>query len=90
MKNNKKLFVYNIGSKYNLSVMDIVNKVLKLMNKKIKPIILNNSKIEIKKQKLNYLKASKELNWKPNAQLDKSLKKTIIWYKDNLSYFNNK
>jgi dTDP-D-glucose 4,6-dehydratase len=57
------------------------------MKKKINPLIKNNSKIEIKKQKLNYQKAFKELKWKPSANLEKSLLETIKWYKKNLSFF---
>jgi len=88
IKNKKKLFIYNIGSKYNLSALIMLNKIQKLMNKNIKPLIKNNSKIEIKKQKLNYLKAYNELKWKPNSNFKKSLLETIKWYEKNLSYFN--
>ena len=87
LKNNKKLFIYNIGSKHNLTALIMLNKIQKLMKKKINPLIKNNSKIEIKKQKLNYQKAFKELKWKPSANLEKSLLETIKWYKKNLSFF---
>jgi CDP-glucose 4,6-dehydratase len=87
LKNSKKLFIYNIGSKHNLTALIMLDKIQKLMKKKIIPLIKNNSKIEIKKQKLNYQKALKELKWKPNANLEKSLIETITWYKKNLSYF---
>ena len=59
------------------------------MQNKIKPLIKNNSKIEIKRQKLNYQKAFKELNWKPKSNLEKSLLDTIKWYEKNLSYFKS-
>ena len=87
LKNKKKLFIYNIGSKYNLNVLIMLNKIQTIMKKKIKPLIRNNSKIEIKKQKLNYQKAFKELNWEPKSNLEKSLLETIKWYEKNLSYF---
>jgi CDP-glucose 4,6-dehydratase len=87
VKNSKKLFIYNIGSKHNLTALIMLDKIQKLMKKKIPPLIKNNSKIEIKKQKLNYQKAFKELKWKPNANLEQSLLDTIKWYQKNLSYF---
>ncbi len=87
LKNNKKLFIYNIGSKYNLTALIMLNKIQTIMKNKIKPLIKNNSKIEIKKQKLNYQKAFKELNWEPKSNLEKSLLETIKWYEKNLSYF---
>lgn len=84
---SKKLYVYNIGSKYNLTVLMMVNKILKIMNKKLNPLIKNTSKKEIKKQKLNYSKATKELKWKPRSNLNKSLVKTIKWYEKNIYLF---
>ena len=89
MKNDKKkLFIYNIGSKTNLTVLGMINAILSDLNKKkLKPIILNNSRIEIKKQKLNYSKAKKELKWDCKNNFKSDLKKTISWYKKNISYF---
>ncbi len=87
LKNSKKLHIYNIGSRYNLTALIMLDKIQKLMKKKIRPLIKNYSQIEIKKQKLNYQKAFKELNWKPSSNLEKSLMETIKWYQKNLSYF---
>ncbi len=82
-----KLFIYNIGSKYNHTALIMLEKIQKIMNKKIKPLIKNNSKIEIKKQKLNYKKATRELEWKPSSDLERSLLDTIRWYKKHLKSF---
>ena len=57
MKKNQKqkLFIYNVGSEENFKVLNLVKKINKILNlKNLDPIILNNSKIEIKRQKLNY------------------------------------
>lgn len=83
-----KLFIYNIGSKYNHTSLIMLDKIQKIMNKKIKPLIKNNSKIEIRKQKLNYKKAKRELEWKPTSNLEKSLLDTITWYTKHLKSFN--
>ncbi len=87
IKNKNKLFIYNIGSKYNHTSLIMLDKIQKIMNKKIKPLIKNNSKIEIKKQKLNYKKATRELKWKPTSNLENSLLDTISWYKKHLKSF---
>ena len=82
------MLVYNVGSKYNLSVLQLVKKIASLLNiKKNYFKIANTSTKEIKNQRLNYVKIQKELNWKPKVNLDLGLKKTIIWYKKNISEF---
>ena len=88
MKKNKKkkLFIYNLGSKYNLNSLEVVKKIYKTMNLNLKPIILNNSKIEIVKQKPNYNKAKKDLKWRPSTTFTDGILKTINWYKLNYKY----
>ncbi|WP_415294393.1 GDP-mannose 4,6-dehydratase [Candidatus Pelagibacter sp. Uisw_113] len=87
---NKKenLRVYNVGSKYNLNVLDMTNKVSKIVdNKKANLKILNSSKNEISFQKLNFTKIKKELNWSQKVDLNIGLKKTIEWYKTYINLF---
>ena len=80
----EKLLIYNVGSKYNLTVIKLVKLILKLMNKShLKPKILNYSKKEIKFQKLNFNKISTELGWKQNISMELGLKLTIDWYIKN-------
>ena len=86
-KNN--LRIYNVGSKYNLNVLDMTNKVSKIVDdKKPKIKILNLSKNEIISQKLNYKKIIKELKWKQKIDLNNGLKKTVQWYKKHISLFS--
>ncbi len=88
---NKKLLIYNVGSKYNLSVIKMTNLIHKLMNKNhLKPIITNKSKQEINFQKLNDNRIKKDLRWKQKISLNTGLKKTIEWYKENLNLFKSK
>lgn len=84
-KNN--LIIYNTASKYNLSALQLIKKIYKIMNTKENYIIKNVSKAEIKNQRLNYNKIKKEIKWKPLISLDSGLKKTINWYKVNKSLF---
>ncbi len=88
-KNKRNLFVYNVGSNENLTVSKLVSLIIKkIINKNLSPVILNNSKIEIKKQKLNYKKIYKELGWKPVWNIHRAMDITIDWYKKNLTLFN--
>ncbi len=88
---NKKLLIYNVGSKYNLSVINMVNLVRKLMNKQhLKPVIMNKSKQEINFQKLNDKKIKKELKWSQKVSLNDGLLSTINWYKENYKTFKSK
>lgn len=85
---NKNLFIYNIGSKHNYSVLDICKKILSILKvKNLEPIILNNSKIEIFYQKLNYSKAKKDIKWDQKVKLDTSIKNSFKWYKLNFKHF---
>tara|TARA_B100001093_G_scaffold440452_1_gene440971 strand:- start:116 stop:1072 length:957 start_codon:yes stop_codon:yes gene_type:complete len=78
----KKLFVYNLGSKYNLNSLEVVNSIYKIMKINLKPVILNNSSIEIVAQKIDFSKAKKELKWAPNTSFKEGILKTIKWYKE--------
>ena len=82
-KKNGDLKIYNIGSKYNLSTIQIIKIIYKIMEIKENFEIKNFSKLEINNQRLNYNKIKKELYWKPIHKLEDSLKKTIEWYKIN-------
>ena len=91
LKSSEKLHIYNIGSKFNLSSIVLIKKILKLLNKiYLNPIIKNNSTIEIQKQKLDYSKARKQLGWYPQTNLNKGLLETVKWYKKNIDYFNQR
>ena len=87
----EKLKIYNVGSKENLTVKNFVKLITKMINgKEILPLIKNNSKIEIYKQKLDYRKINKDLGLAPKSNFKGSLKITIDWYKKNLNFFNGK
>ena len=91
INSKERLKIYNVGSKENLTVKNFVKLITKMVNgKEISPIIKNNSKIEIYKQKLDYRKIKKDLNWSPKSNFKVSLNTTIEWYKKNLNFFNGK
>ena len=78
---------FNFGTNTPISVIDLVKKMLKIANSKLKPIIKGKgkSKGEIDKQYLGSEKAKKMFNWKPQYSIDEGLKETIEWYKLNLN-----
>ena len=89
MKKKENLKIYNVGSKFNLSVLKMVEKIeVFFNNKRNKTNIINSSKNEILFQKLDYTKITKELKWRQKISLDKGLKKTVHWYKKNIKFFN--
>ena len=79
-----KLFgeAFNFSNEIQITVLDLVNKIIKLMNSNLKPIILDEVSNEIKHQYLSAKKAREILGWKPKFNLESSLKKTIDYYKN--------
>ena len=73
---------YNFSNEVQVTVREIVQRILALMDSKLEPIIRNETANEIRHQYLNAEKARRELNWKPLFTLDMGLQKTIDWYKD--------
>ena len=83
-KNDKKnLYIYNLGSKFNLDSLEVVKCIYKIMNVNLKPVILNSSSIEIIAQKIDFSKAKNELKWMPKTNFFEGISKTIKWYKEN-------
>ena len=75
---------FNFASKDTFSVIQLISIIEKALDKKIKYKILNYEKNEIPYQSLNFKKAKKFLNWKPNNLLKKAGKNTFLWYQNNL------
>ena len=75
---------FNFSNEIQLTVLELVNKILKIMGSDIKPIILNQGSNEIIHQYLSAKKARTVLGWSPNHTIDEGLSKTIEWYKNFL------
>ncbi|WP_103668978.1 NAD-dependent epimerase/dehydratase family protein [Pseudanabaena sp. BC1403] len=77
---------FNFSNELQLTVLEIVDKVLLLMDQShLKPIILNQAKNEIKHQYLSAQKARDILQWSPCYSLEQGLHETINWYKNFLN-----
>ncbi len=78
---------FNFSTGNRINVLQLVNLILKLMRSRLKPVILNEAKAEIKDQSLSCEKAKKLLGWIPKYPLEQGLKETIQWYRN---YFKRK
>ena len=75
---------FNFSNEIQLTVLELVDKILKIMGSDIKPLILNQGNNEIIHQYLSAKKARTVLGWSPNYTIDEGLSKTIEWYKNFL------
>jgi CDP-glucose 4,6-dehydratase len=73
---------FNFSNETPISVLELVERILLLMETKLKPIIRGEVSNEILKQYLNAHKAHYLLGWHPIYTLDEGLKRTISWYKE--------
>jgi len=75
---------FNFSSGVHLNVVDLVERILRLMGKKIKSVVLNKAHNEIRDQYLSIKKANNLLKWHPCFDIHVGLKRTIEWY---MTYF---
>lgn len=73
---------FNFSTEQPLTVVDIVKKVLTVMESDLEPMILNKATNEIKDQYLSARKARDLLNWRPLYTVEEGLKETVAWYED--------
>lgn len=73
--------VFNFSNELQISVLELTEKILKLMGRtNLKPVILNQAEHEIKHQYLSAKKAREMLGWQPKYDLDEALRETVEWY----------
>ena len=85
---------YNIGSNEDLNNLNVCKKLLKI-GKKID--IKNKSKVKLVKDRpghdnryaIDSNKIKKELKWKKKTNFNEGIKKTFVWYLNNLEYFKS-
>ena len=71
---------FNFSNEDPMTVIQLVNRILKLMGSDLNPKILNETSNEIGNQYLSAQKARLLLNWQPYYTLEEGLEKTIKWY----------
>ncbi len=76
---------FNFSNEIQVTVSQIVEKILRLMGSSLEPDIRNEVSNEIRHQYLSAAKARQLLNWSPLFTLEQGLEKTIAWYKEFLA-----
>lgn len=71
---------FNFSNETPVSVIELVEHILRLMESNLKPVIRNEAANEIRQQYLSAAKACEMLGWQPVFTLDEGLKRTISWY----------
>jgi len=73
---------FNFSNELQFTVLELVQRILKLMDSDLEPDIRNEASNEILRQYLSAAKARERLGWSPLLTLDESLHKTIDWYRE--------
>jgi CDP-glucose 4,6-dehydratase len=73
---------FNFSNESPMTVVEVVDRVLKLMGSDLKPEIRNEATNEIRAQYLSAEKARTGLDWAPLFTMEEGLTRTISWYRD--------
>jgi CDP-glucose 4,6-dehydratase len=76
---------FNFSNEIQVTVSEIVGKILRLMSSPFEPDIRNEVSNEIRHQYLSAAKARNLLGWSPLYTLDQGLDKTVEWYEKFLA-----
>jgi CDP-glucose 4,6-dehydratase len=77
---------FNFSNELQVTVLDLVRVILRLMDSGLEPEVRNEASNEIRHQYLSAHKARTQLDWAPLFDIESGLRKTIAWYKE---YFSN-
>jgi CDP-glucose 4,6-dehydratase len=72
---------FNFSNEIQVTVLQIVEKILQMMGSDLKPDIQGETTHEIRHQYLSAQRARNVLSWQPMFNLDEGLKRTIDWYR---------
>ena len=75
---------FNFSNELQITVLEMVEKILEIMGSNLKPVILNEAANEITHQYLSAKKAKEMLGWKPRYTLEEGIKRTVKWYREFL------
>jgi CDP-glucose 4,6-dehydratase len=75
---------YNFSNETQVTVLELVERILHVMDSSLTPDIRGEANNEIRHQYLSADKARRLLGWSPSFDLDRGLARTIDWYRDFL------
>jgi CDP-glucose 4,6-dehydratase len=78
---------FNFSMETQVTVLALVEMVIKLMAGSLEPIILNQASAEIRAQYMSCEKARTVLGWAPSYTLESGLIETINWYSEWLGAY---
>lgn len=82
--------IYNIGGDSELTNLELVKQLLKIVDKPESLItFVKDRPGHDLRYAINHDKITKELNWKPEIKFEEGLKMTVQWYLDNNKWLNN-
>jgi CDP-glucose 4,6-dehydratase len=75
---------FNFSNESQVSVLEMVDLILRKMKSSLRPEVLNQASNEIRHQYLNAQRARTMLNWQPQFTLESGLDSTLAWYREFL------
>ena len=73
---------FNFSNESEVTVLELVKRILRAMDSQLEPRILNEASHEIRRQFLSASRARTTLDWSPLFTLDDGLERTISWYRE--------
>lgn len=74
--------IYNTGTNQEITINNLLKKLSLELKTNPEPIFSSSRPGEITISRIDFQKIKKELNWQPQFDLDKGLKKTVEWFKN--------
>ncbi|MBU4116291.1 MAG: GDP-mannose 4,6-dehydratase [Nanoarchaeota archaeon] len=71
---------FNLASKNVMDVLEVVERISKILNQNVDKKILNQAKYEIPIQHLNGSKIKNFIGWEPKTSFEEAIKETYKWY----------
>lgn len=75
---------FNFSNESQVSVLELVDLILRKMGSSLRPDVLNEASNEIRHQFLSAERARTALNWQPQFSLETGLDRTLAWYREFL------
>lgn len=80
---------FNFSNELQITVFDLVQRVLTAMGSSLTPDVRNEASNEILHQYLSAAKARRQLGWEPLFTLEQGLEKTVAWYREFIASQDN-